>query len=299
MRLITHTDMDGVACAVLITTVEQVDEIKFIDPGAVQAGKVQIGENDIMADLPFDGRAGLWFDHHESSKPPEGKKFEGMFRIAPSAARVVYEYYDNPYLEKYENLVEETDKIDSGQVTLDQVTNPTGLFLLSNTLETSAPKSEDDHYRRHVISLLRKRSIEETLADRHVAERCAKVLGEFEVFRKIIRENTVMIGKVAFSDLRQRPDLPRGNNFLIYSLFPEAVTSVRIQPLGEDKDHVKISAGHNIYGEKSEFNVGEAMKRIGGGGHKPVGGASVAKEAAHELAMRIVREINDFEEKQG
>ncbi len=96
MRLITHTDLDGVACAVLITTVEQIDQIKFIDPGTIQAGKLTIGGDDILADLPFDKRAGMWFDHHESSKPKEGQEFEGMFRIAPSAARVVYEYYDNP-----------------------------------------------------------------------------------------------------------------------------------------------------------------------------------------------------------
>ncbi|MFA5106503.1 MAG: hypothetical protein WC506_06115 [Candidatus Micrarchaeia archaeon] len=299
MRLITHTDLDGVACAVLLTTVEQIDQVKFIDPGTIQSGKIEITGNDILADLPFDKRAGMWFDHHESSKPKDGQEFEGMFRIAPSAARVVYEYYDNPYLAKYERLVEGTDRIDSGQVSKEEATSPTGLFLLSNTLETAAPKAEDDDYRRHVIRLLRHHSIEETLENPRVKDRCANVKNELEAFRRLLEENTVMIGKVAFSDLREKPELPRGNNYVVYSLFPQAVTSVRLMPLDEGKDDAKISVGHNIYGKKSEFNVGEAMRRIGGGGHRPVGGATVKKEAAYEIAMRIAKEINDFEEKQG
>ncbi len=298
MRLITHTDLDGVVCAVLISTVEQVDEIKFIDPGTIQSGKISITENDILADLPYDSRVGMWFDHHESSKPPAGKEIEGMFRVAPSAARVVYEYYENPYLEKYEKIVEETDKIDSGQVTLDQVTNPTGLFLLSNTFETSEPKAADDDYRRHVIRLLRSKTIEETLNDARVKERCGRMKDEFETFKKIIAETTTMIGKVAFSDVRERPELPRGNNYLVYSMFPQAVTSVRIMPISTEKDTLKISVGHNIYGKKSEFDVGTAMKKIGGGGHRAVGGATVGEEEAYDIAMRLVKEINNFEVKE-
>jgi nanoRNase/pAp phosphatase (c-di-AMP/oligoRNAs hydrolase) len=118
---------------------------------------------------------------------------------------------------------------------------------------------------------------------------------EFELFSRILKESTVMIGKVAYSDLRQRFDLPRGNNYIVYSLFPDAVTSVRIMPEKEDKESLKISVGHNIYGKKSDFDVGAAMKRIGGGGHRSVGGASVKKEKAEGIAKRLIDEINAFE----
>ncbi|MCX6770361.1 MAG: exopolyphosphatase, partial [Candidatus Micrarchaeota archaeon] len=121
MRLYTHTDLDGVMCAVLISCVEEVDEFRFVDPGTVQAGKIPFTKNDIISDLPLDRRCGMWFDHHESSRPNAGIKFEGEWKLAPSAARVAYEYYENPFLEKYLPAVEATDKIDSGQVAIGEV----------------------------------------------------------------------------------------------------------------------------------------------------------------------------------
>ena len=298
MRLYTHTDLDGVMCAVLISCVEEVDEFRFVDPGTVQAGKIFFRKSDIISDLPFDRRAGMWFDHHESSRPKEGAKFEGAWKLAPSAARVAFEYYENPYLEKYAAAVEATDRIDSGQVSREEAENPSGWFLFSNTLETSAEKQEDDEYRVHVIALIRRNpDIAAVLADARVSERVKNVKSELAKFAQILREHTVMIGKVAFSDLRARPDLPRGNNYLVYSLFPDAVTSVRLMPEKEDKEHAKLSVGHNIYGAKCGFDVGAAMKKIGGGGHKSVGGASVKKEEAETIAKKIIAEINEFEGK--
>jgi len=296
MRLITHTDMDGVMCAVLLDSVEEVDDIKFLDPGTIQAGKIPIGRKDIIADLPYDRRCGMWFDHHESSKPKEGAKFEGSWRDAPSASRVVFEHYENPYLEKYKDALLEVDRIDSGKILEEEVRTPKGWFLLANTLETDAEKREDDAYRLHVIKLIKKNpDISTLLSDPEVAKRAKKVVSEFERFAGIIKEHTIMIGKVAYSDLRSRPDLPKGSNYVVYSLFPNAVTSVRLMPEKEEKEVVKLSVGHNIYGKKSSFDVGAAMKRLGGGGHRSVGGASVKKEEAEALAKKIIDEINEFE----
>lgn len=313
MRLYTHTDLDGVMSAVLISCVEEVDEIRFVDPGTVQAGKIPFRKTDIISDLPYDRHCGMWFDHHQSSEPKEGhhddgqpssrhergvvKEFEGSWKLAPSAARVVYDYYENPYLEKFAAAVDATDLIDSGKVKREEAENPSGWFLLSNTLETAAEKQDDDKYREHVIALIRRNpDISAVLADAKVAARAANVKAELALFRKIVKESTVMVGKVAFSDMRQKPDLPRGNNYLVYSLFPDAVSSVRLMPEREDNERVKLSVGHNIYHEpKCGFDVGAAMKAIGGGGHKPVGGASVKKEDAEALAKRIIAEINAFE----
>jgi len=296
MRLYTHTDLDGVMCAVLISCVEEIDEFRFVDPGTVQAGKILFRKSDIISDLPYDKRCGMWFDHHESSRPKEGAAFEGAWAPEPSAARVVFGYYDNPYLEKYSAAVEATDRIDSGKVSRDEAETPSGWFLFSNTLETSEKKSEDDAYKVHAIALIRRNpDISAVLADARVAERVKNVKKELDMFMQILREHTVMIGKVAYSDLRTRPDLPRGNNYLIYSLFPDAVTSVRLMPEKDDTDSMKISVGHNIYhAPKCEFDVGAAMKAIGGGGHRSVGGASVKKDGAEALAKKLVREINDF-----
>jgi hypothetical protein len=295
MRLYTHTDLDGVFSAVLLTVVEEVDEIRFVDPGTVQAGRIPFTKYDIIADLPFDRRCGMWFDHHESSRPKEGQKFEGAWAPAPSCARVIFGWAENPYLEKYAAALEEVDRIDSGQVPLEQAKKPAGWFMFSNTLETNAEKKEDDRYRRHAIALIRKNpDISAVLSDEKVAQRAANVENELALFKRLLLENTKMVGNVAFSDMRGVEGLPRGNNYLIYSLFPDALTSVRLMPEDEEKGSVKLSVGHNIYGKKSAFDVGAAMKKVGGGGHRSVGGASVKKEDAERIAMLLVKEINDF-----
>lgn len=301
MRLYTHTDLDGVMCAVLLSCVEEIDEYIFIDPATIQAKKIRFTDKDIIADLPYDKRAGLWFDHHLSSRPKEGRAFKGCWKMAPSATRVIYDYYDNPYLEKYKEAVEATDKIDSGNISLEEAISPKGWFLLSNTIELSANKEEDDDYRRYLINLIRKKpAISEILADKYVSERAEKVKIELEKFIQILKNNTVMIGKVAYSDLRKISDLPRGNNYIIYSLFPESVSSVRLMPEREDKDSVKISVGHNVYHlPKSTFDISLAMKKIGGGGHQSAGGARIKKEDAELIAKQIIKEINDWEEEKG
>jgi hypothetical protein len=295
MRLWTHTDLDGIMCAVLLLDAEDVDEVRFVDPGTVQAGKITFGEHDILADLPYAKKVGMWFDHHESSRPPPERKFEGSWALAPSAARVIFDYCQNPYLDKYGKALEETDRIDSGGVRLEEVKNPYGWFLLSNTLESDAEKWEDDNYRRHVIELVRKKvDVEEVLTDPQVAARAAALQSEYQKFERILQECTVMEGKVAYSDLRQRQELPRGNNYIVYALFPQACTSVRLMPIDEEDGTVKLSVGHNVFGKKSEFDVGAAMKSLGGGGHRGVGGAKLKAEDAEAAAKKVIGEINAF-----
>ena len=65
-RLVTRSDFDGLVCAMLLNELGIIDEIKFVHPKDVQDGKVEITEDDITTNLPFDKRVGLAFDHHES-----------------------------------------------------------------------------------------------------------------------------------------------------------------------------------------------------------------------------------------
>ena len=73
-RLITRSDFDGLVCAMLLRELEMIDEIKFVHPKDVQDGKVDINENDITTNLPFDPRVGLAFDHHESCVRPSRER---------------------------------------------------------------------------------------------------------------------------------------------------------------------------------------------------------------------------------
>ena len=65
-RLVTRSDFDGLACAVLLNELGMIDEIKFVHPKDMQDGKVEISERDITTNLPYVPGVYLAFDHHVS-----------------------------------------------------------------------------------------------------------------------------------------------------------------------------------------------------------------------------------------
>ncbi|HEX2122813.1 MAG TPA: hypothetical protein VHL59_14355, partial [Thermoanaerobaculia bacterium] len=137
MRLITRSDFDGLACAVLLKEVEQVDSVDFVHPKDVQDGKIAVGRDTILSNLPFVQGAGLWFDHHSSEivRNEDTASYRGRFEIAPSAARVVYNHYGPEKLRRYERLLESVDKSDAPRLTMEDVTDPSGWMLLSYVMD--------------------------------------------------------------------------------------------------------------------------------------------------------------------
>ena len=109
MRLVTRSDFEGLVCAMLLRELDMIGDIKFVHPKDVQDGKVEITENDITTNLPFDPRVGLAFDHHETELiRTDEDEFQGKFICiggAKSAARVVYEYYGGK--DKFKTVTDE------------------------------------------------------------------------------------------------------------------------------------------------------------------------------------------------
>ena len=140
MRLVTRSDFDGLACGALLLEAGIIDSWKFAHPKDLQDGLVEIDENDCLANVPFVEGCGLWFDHHSSEHERlelEGK-YKGESRITPSCARIIYEYYGGrERFPQYDDLMEAVDKVDSGNLTVDEVMNPSDGFLLDSlwTLE--------------------------------------------------------------------------------------------------------------------------------------------------------------------
>ena len=128
-RLVTRSDFDGLVCAMLLKELNIIEEIKFVHPKDVQDGKVELSENDITTNLPFDKRVGLAFDHHESEIDRLRAQETGHKLVidpnARSAARVVYDYYGGkaafPGLS--EELLAAVDKGDSADFTVDEILN--------------------------------------------------------------------------------------------------------------------------------------------------------------------------------
>ena len=140
VRLVTRPDLDGLTCAVLLSQCETIDSVELVHPQDVTDRRVSIGPADVLANLPYHPSCGMWFDNHlltdPKAMPPTG--FKGRYGKAPSAARLVYEHYlpAHPELARHATLVTETDRLDSAQLTLEDVVAPSGYILVGLTLDS-------------------------------------------------------------------------------------------------------------------------------------------------------------------
>lgn len=308
MRLVTRADFDGLACGALITKFENIDSYLFVEPKFMQDGLVEVKNGDIIANLPYHPNCTLWFDHHITNTTPQFDRpimpGKGGFRLAPSAARVVCEYYTETANPKEPNgaarlaflnsdrikyMLHEADRIDSGNLERDDVLNPRGYVLISMT--TDGKFAEDEPYWLRVIELLREVTLEEMLRDPEVKRRCQQILAEQEKLRGILLARTQMQGNVIFVDLRGLEQIPEGNRFLLYTLFPQGNISVKVAEDNQRENTIAISVGYNIFNATSTVNVGELLRRYGGGGHKVVGSCRVPNEQAEQAIREIVAAV--------
>ncbi|MDO9264148.1 MAG: exopolyphosphatase, partial [Desulfosalsimonadaceae bacterium] len=113
-RLLTRGDLDGLICAVLMKHLDMVDEITFVDhPSDMQSGAVAVSDRDISTNLPYVSGVHLAIDHHFSEALRNKKNDRHIIDPdAPSAARVVYNYYggENRFPELFDDMMMGVDK---------------------------------------------------------------------------------------------------------------------------------------------------------------------------------------------
>jgi hypothetical protein len=211
---------------------------------------------------------------------------KGAFGLAPSAARVIAEYYKSPKFDRFAELLEATDRLDSARLNRDDIVDPKGWILIGYTLDPRTGLGAFKDYFRHIMELAQTKSADEILADPRVKEHVDRMRAEDAAFKAHLREHSKQDGNVAITDVRGLKDLPSGNRFLIYDLFPDADVSVRVAD-GHDGSYVSIQVGHSVLNRKCRTNVGDLMARYGGGGHE---GAGTCQPKTAE-AKRVLREI--------
>lgn len=290
MRLVTRGDLDGVTSAVLITTMEDIDSIELIHPQDVTDKRFEITSNVIMANLPYHPACGMWFDHHEltlsNESPPA--RFKGKHAIAPSVARVIYDYYASDRLKKYEHLVAETDRLDSAALNITDVKDPQGIILLGFTMDSRSGLGGFKSYFNNLVMWLKTMTTEKVLSQPEVKERVKNLRENNAAFLKLLRENSRRDGNVVITDFRSLEKVPVGNRFLIYTLFPETNVSVRVH-WGPQKKFVAASVGHNIFNRTSKANCGRICSVFEGGGHKGAGGCPLPPNRADAMIAQIVK----------
>ncbi|MBN1932016.1 MAG: exopolyphosphatase [Desulfobacterales bacterium] len=287
MRIVTRPDFDGVVCAVLLFEAENIDvPVKWVEPNEMQGGLVDIQQDDIIANLPYDDRCALWFDHHYTNKI--NKTFKGAFKIAPSAAGIIFDYYSENFRRDYSELIKETDKIDAADLSLDEVLHPENYPYLLLSMTVSDHNKADEFYWNRLIDLLRKYEIEEVLEDSEVKQRCLTIIQQNMEYREILKENTKLKAHISITDFRSFNKTPIGNRFLVYSLFPESVVNIKIRYDNEDREKLIVSVGHSIFNRNCNVNVGLMLSRFNGGGHGGAGACTFHVSKADDYIPKII-----------
>lgn len=293
MRLVTRGDLDGLTCAVLLTLNEDVDGIALIHPQDITEGRADIRQGDIVANLPFHPNCSMWFDHHlhtATANVPQGE-VPGAFAQAPSAARLVYEYYGGELaMPEFAELVRETDRLDSADLTPDDVLAPERYIKLGFTIDGRTGLGTFESYFLQLLELLKaQKPIEAILQEPGVRRRCEILDSETERFIEELRSYSRLDGNVVITDFRGLDHVPIGNRFVVYALFPDANVSVRIH-WGPNRAFPMLLLGHSIFNRTCKTNVGELAARYGGGGHRGAGSIPLMDEPDQQIRM-VVAEL--------
>ncbi len=287
MRIVTRPDFDGIVCAVILYEALEIKEpIRWLEPNDVQKGLAEIEEGDIVANLPYGKNCHMWFDHHYSNRIDE--PFKGAFKIAPSAAGVVYEFYKDTLTRDYSELITETDKIDSANLSMDEVVCPEKYPYVLLSMTVSNHNESDESYWNMLVDQLRTQPIEKIIENPEVKQRCQAVIKENKAFKEHLVNNTSVKEHVSITDFREFEKAPTGNRFLVYSLFPESVVSMKIRYESDDRDRVIVSVGHSIFNRNCNVNVGLMLSKFEGGGHRGAGACSFHVSKAEDYIGQIV-----------
>ena len=304
-RLVTRSDFDGLACAMMLKELKLIDEIKFVHPKDVQDGKVELSENDITTNLPYDPRVGLAFDHHESETDRnKAKDTKGKLIIDPnakSAARVVYDYYGGekqfPRISK--ELLDAVDKGDSASFTIDEILNPTKWVLLHYIMDPRTGLGRFRDFRISNFDLMMELidnclnlSIDEILELPDVKERTKLYFEQAELFKAQLKRIVKIHGKVAVIDLRNEDIIYAGNRFMVYAMYPEAEVSIHVA-WGFKKQNTAVMIGKSIINKNSNADIGMLCLEYGGGGHRNAGTCQLDNDVVDKELPKIIAKLNE------
>ena len=300
-RLVTRSDFDGLVCAVLLKELDMIDDIKFVHPKDMQDGKIEITNQDITTNLPYVQGAYLAFDHHlsETIRNQDAKSNHIIDPNAPSAARVVYNYFGGKekFADISQEMIEAVDKADSAQFSRPEVLNPQGWVLLNFLMDARTGLGRFRNFRisnynlmMDLIDYCKNHSIEQILNIDDVKQRSELYFEQEDKFKEQIKRCAKVYDNLVVLDLRDEETIYAGNRFMIYALFPECNISIH-KMWGLKKQNTVFAVGKSIFNKTSNTNIGELMLKYNGGGHANAGTCQVDNDKADMILQELIEQI--------
>lgn len=303
-RLVTRSDFDGLVCAVLLKSLDLIDDITFVHPKDVQDGVVEVSSRDILTNLPYAPDAHIVFDHHHSETLRNaGVRANHVIDAdAPSAARVVYDFYGgaDTFPQISEELMQAVDKADSAQYELHDVLDPQGWTLLNFLMDSRTGLGRFRDFRisnyqlmmQLIDEVLHHDSAQTILATPDVAERVELFREQHHLFVEQLRRTSTVVGDLVVVDLRGEDVIHAGNRFMVYALFPGCRVSAHVI-WGRNRQNTVLAVGKSILDRTSPVDVGAMMLQHGGGGHHAAGTCQVDHDQADHVLKQIAVMVNE------
>ncbi len=300
-RLVTRSDFDGLVCAILLKNINLVDDILFVHPKDMQDGIIEVGANDISTNLPYVDGVHIAFDHHHSETLRNEKRDNHIIDPnAPSAARVVYDYYggENTFPESWKGMMNAVDKGDSAQFNQEEVLHAKRWELLNFIMDSRTGLGRFRDFRisnyelmMNLIDFGKDHSIDQLLELPDVKERTDLYFEHEEKFKEQIIRCATVHDNLVVLDLREEEIIYSGNRFIIYALFPQCNISIHVM-WGLKKQNTVFATGKSIFDRSSKTNVGELMLKYNGGGHNAAGTCQVPHEQNEACLAELISTIN-------
>lgn len=301
-RLVTRSDFDGLVCAVLLKQLDLIEEILFVHPKDMQDGKIDITPNDITTNLPYVATCALAFDHHLSETIRRGSRTPANHIIAPeapSAARVVYDYYGGqdkfPHVSR--ELMEAVDKGDAARFSAEEILQPTRWALLNYLMDARTGLGRFRTFRvsnyqlmMHLIDYCRDHTVDELLQLPDVVERVELYFTHQEKAREQIQRCSTVHGNLVVLDLRHEETIYAVNRFMIYALYPACHISIHVM-WGLKQQNTVCAIGNSILNRTSKTNIGALCLKYDGGGHVNAGTCQIANDQAETVLGELIHQI--------
>ena len=271
---------------------------KFLEKNSLFKGKHNPA---IIVDFPFHPQAIFWFDHHVRPfrKPSWEKKFKtDKFRryndAYRSACSLVMDSLKKDFgwkppanikeLAKWLDIIDFADYKSAKQtIKMKEPAIQTNVFI------------EDQHDNLAMtvatIKFLSEKSLSDFVEVPHVKQRIGKLRRDMVKSIRFHKKNINIDGRTMVIDLHgdSTQDLAY---FAPYAIYPKASYAVRFHNFPGKPSLFHINVGTNPWRRaENKKNIGELLKRYGGGGHKDVGGVEIETK---KKTLKAVEEIVDF-----
>ena len=308
MKIYFHRDFDGMAAAAILAdalaTARGHHDVSWEGVNfdrTLEWDNFANGEEFAVVDFHYHPRAKYWFDHHpttflddshqEQYSDDENRCFDPTAKSCPPIIlRHAAEHWGYTPPAHFAELAKWSDIIDSaGYESAEAALFGTEPAMIVSRALTCSPNLQ---FHDTMVQLMRDQHLDD-IAKHPVVEKCYKrssknrdnALDNFE--SNVLLDN----GTALLADLRSKKI--RRDRFAPFYLHPDVQFAVTLLPTRAG-DHITVSS--NPWNRpQTDFNLGELMKKYGGGGHQSVGGCNPSDSVtAMEWAREIYNVIKDL-----